>query len=92
MPEKSLCFPSTAALCLFLKEINLRNFVLLGKKRTLIAPFAADAIALASKKYSATLLQTPLRKTIPNGDCLGLLSYCLQQFPPTIKRSFLKAT
>jgi hypothetical protein len=58
MPEKSLCFPSTAALCLFLKEIHLRKFVLLGKKRTLIAPFAAEAIALALKKYSATLLQT----------------------------------
>jgi hypothetical protein len=58
MKENSLHFPSVSKICLFLKEMNRRNFVLLGKKLILIAPFSAEELAVAVKKYGAQLTDT----------------------------------
>jgi hypothetical protein len=59
MNESSLYFPSVSAICSFLKEMNRHNFVLLGKKSTLIAPFSAEEISVALQKYGAKLTVLP---------------------------------
>lgn len=59
MIETSLHFPSIGIICSFLRETNRRNFVLLGKKSILIAPFSADEIKVATKKFGAEQTNTP---------------------------------
>ena len=59
MAEQALSFPTVSELCDFIRTVHLRNFVLLGKKAILIAPFSQIAIDMALKTYHAKLVDTP---------------------------------
>ena len=59
MTAKALYFSSTTELCLFLKETNLRKFLLLGKKSILIAELSAEALSLAIEQFHASLVDIP---------------------------------
>jgi hypothetical protein len=54
-----LSFTTTHSLCHFIKTINLKNFLLLGKDCILIALLTDNAIALAKEKFGAAVIDTP---------------------------------
>lgn len=59
MTATALYFLSVDELCLFLKETNLRKFLLLGKKSILIAEFSSEALSLAIDQFHASPVEMP---------------------------------
>lgn len=72
MKQTALNFPSITAICLFLKDSKLQNFLLLGKKKTLIAQLTREALNEATIRYGAVSVDTYeletqyIKETVPH--------------------------
>ena len=64
MYQCSLHFCCTSDICSFLKVVQLKNFLLLGKKSILMANYPEYALRMAKEKYNASFVENPeLRQT-----------------------------
>ena len=59
MPFYPLQFTSVNDVCLFIKAVTLRKFLLLGKQTILIARLSDEQLSLALQTYGASLVEKP---------------------------------